>query len=76
MNMILFQVSLNSDPLKKKTTENTMSHLYFNEDCDHSEENRSDNEDFHSTILHHRNKLNIFALHLLIYYIKDQSRKS
>ena len=54
MNMILFQVSLNFDPVKKTTTENTMSHLYFNEDCDHSEENRSDNEDFNSTILHHK----------------------
>ena len=54
MNMILFQVSLNLDPVKKKTTENAMSHLYFNEDCDHSEENRSDNEDFNSTILHHK----------------------
>ena len=37
-----------------------MSHLYFNEESDHSEGNTSDNEDFRSTILHHRKKLNIF----------------
>ena len=28
-----------------------MSDLYFNEEMDYSEENTSDNEDFHSTIL-------------------------
>ena len=47
-----------------------MSHLYFNEESDHSEEITSDNEDFRSTILHHRKTLDIFTLHLLIYYIQ------
>ena len=40
--MIIFQVSLNFD-LAKKNTENTMSHLYFNEESDYSEENTCDN---------------------------------
>ena len=31
-------------------TENTMSHLYFNEDNDYSEENTFENEVFRSTI--------------------------
>ena len=30
---------------------NTVSHLYFNKEDDYSEENRSENEDFLSTIL-------------------------
>ena len=38
--MIVFQVSLNFDPVKKNT-ENTMSHLHFNEENDYSEENTS-----------------------------------
>ena len=32
-------------------TDNTMSDLYFNEESNYSEENTSDNEDFHPTIL-------------------------
>ena len=53
MNMILFQVSLNLDPVKdnlvssvlgtrvsERNTENTMSHLYFSEESDYSEENK------------------------------------
>ena len=36
-----------------------MSHLYFNEESDYSEENTFDNEVFRSTILHHRQELNI-----------------
>ena len=40
--MIIFQVSLNFD-LAKKNTENRMSHLYFNEESDYSEENTYDN---------------------------------
>ena len=39
-----------------------MSHLYFNEESDNSEENTCDNEVFRPTILHHRKKLNIFTL--------------
>ena len=39
-----------------------MSHLYFNEESDYSEENICGNEGFLSTILHHRKKLNIFTL--------------
>ena len=35
----------------ERDTENTMSDLYFNEESDYSEENTSDNEDFHPTIL-------------------------
>ena len=30
-----------------------MPDLYFNEESDYSEENTSDNEDFHSTIFNH-----------------------
>ena len=33
-----------------RNTENKMSHLYFNEDNDYSEENTCENEIFHSTI--------------------------
>ena len=47
-----------------------MSHLYFNEESDYSEENIHANEVFRSTILHHTKKLNIFTLQLLIYYIQ------
>ena len=39
-----------------------MSHLYFNEESDYSRENRCDNEAFHASILHHREKLNLFTL--------------
>ena len=49
-SMIVLQVSLNFDPAIN--TEITVSDLYFNEESDYSEENTSDNEDFHSTILH------------------------
>ena len=48
-SMIVLQVSLNFDPAIN--TENTVSDLYFNEESDYSEENTSDNEDFHSTII-------------------------
>ena len=51
----------------EKKTENTMSHLYFNEESDYSEEIICNNEVFRSTIVHHRTKL--FTLQLLIYYI-------
>ena len=47
--MSVLQVSLNFDPAIN--TENTVSDLYFNEESDYSEENTSDNEDFHFTIL-------------------------
>ena len=53
-----------------------MSHLYFNEESDYSEENTCDNEVFCTTILHHRRKVNIFTLQLSIYYIQYQNRKS
>ena len=46
-----------------------MSHLYFNEASDYSEENTSRNVDFRTTILHHRKKLKIFTLQVRIYYI-------
>ena len=51
--MIVFQVALNFDPVKKKKKkkENMMSHLYFNEESNYSEENTYDNEVFRSTIL-------------------------
>ena len=45
--VIVFQV-LNFDPVT--VILNTMSHLYFNEDSDYSEENTSENEVFRSTI--------------------------
>ena len=48
-SMSVLQVSLNFDPAIN--TENTVSDLYFNEESDYSEENTSDNEDFHFTIL-------------------------
>ena len=41
--VIVFQVLLNFDALKKNT-ENAMSHLYFNEESDYSEENTCGNE--------------------------------
>ena len=41
-----------------------MSHAYFNEHSDCSEENSSDNEVFYSTIPRNRNKLNIFTLQI------------
>ena len=47
-----------------------MSHLYFNEESDYSEENTCEKEVFRSTILHHRKKLNIFTPQMLIYYIQ------
>ena len=47
-----------------------MSHLYFNEESDYSEEKTCDNEAFCSTIFYHTEKLNIFTLQLLIYYIQ------
>ena len=53
-----------------------MSHLYFNEESNYSEENTYDNEVFCSTILQHRKKLNILTLQLLIYYIQFLNRKS
>ena len=43
----------------ERITENTVSHLNFNEESDYSEESTCDNEDFRSTIFHHRKKLNI-----------------
>ena len=75
--MIVFQVALNFDPVKKKKKkENMISHLYFNEESNYSEENTYDNEVFRSTILQHRKKLNILTLQLLIYYIQFLNRKS
>ena len=53
-----------------------MSQLYFNEESDYSKENTCHNEDFCTTILHHRKILNIFTLQLLIYYIQYWNRKS
>ena len=41
-----------------------MSHLYFNEESDYSDENTCDNEIFCSIILHHKRKLNIFTVQL------------
>ena len=38
-----------------------MSHLYFIEESDYSEENTGENEVFRSTIFHYRKKLNIFT---------------
>ena len=40
-----------------------MSHLYFNEESDYSEENTCDKE------VQHRKKLNIFTIQLPIYYL-------
>ena len=47
-----------------------MSHLYFNEKSDYSEENTSDNEVFRSTIFQQRKKLNIFTVQLPISYMQ------
>ena len=54
----------------EKYIENTMPHLYFNEESDYSKENTCDIEVFCTTILHCRKKLNIFTLQLPIYYIQ------
>ena len=51
----------------ERSTENTMSHLYFNEESDCFKENTCDYEVFRSNILHDRKKLNILTLHLPIY---------
>ena len=56
--MIVFQVFIKFWS-SERNTENTMSHLYLNEESDHSEENTCKNEVFWSSILHHRKKLNI-----------------
>ena len=48
-----------------------MSHLHFNEESDYSEENTCGKEVFRSTLLHHRKKLSIFTLQLVIYYNLD-----
>ena len=50
-----------------------MSHLDFNEEGDHFNENTCENEVFRSTI---KRKLNIFTPQLLIYYIQYENRKS
>ena len=47
-----------------------MTHSYFNEESDYSEENTYGNEVFCSTTLHHRKKLNISAVQLTTYYIQ------
>ena len=76
--MIFFQVSLNFDPLKEVLK--MRCRIYWG----YSEENASDNEDFHSTIFRPfafepeqkkrvvmramRKKLNIFTLQLPVYY--------
>ena len=50
--MIVFQVFIKFSS-NERITENTMSHLYFNEESDYSAENTCENEVFHSAILHH-----------------------
>ena len=55
----------------ERNTENTLSHLYFNEESDYSEENACDNEIFRSTILRYRKKLNIFTPELPIFYMQQ-----
>ena len=52
----------------EKKTENTMSHLCFNEESDYSAEIICNNEVFRSTILHHRKTL--CTLQLLIYFMQ------
>ena len=47
-----------------------MSNLYFNEEGNYSEENTCGNEEFRATILHHRQKLNVFTPEMPIYYIQ------
>ena len=59
--MIIFQVFIKFSS-SERITKNTMSHLYFNEKSDYSEENTCENEVFLSTILHHRRKLNYSRL--------------
>ena len=54
----------------ERSTENTIWHLYFNEESDYSEGNTRDNDVFRSTILHLRKKLNIYTIQLLICYIQ------
>ena len=48
--MIIFQVFITFCSIERNI-ENRMSHLYFNEDSDYSEENTYENEVFRSTIL-------------------------
>ena len=55
----------------ERNTENTMSHLYFNEESDAAKYMWK-----WSLSLHHGKKLNIFTPQLLIYYIQYENRKS
>ena len=60
--MIVFQVFIKFWSTEW-STENTMSHLYLNEESDNPEEIRS-------TILHNRKKLNMLTSQLPIYYMQ------
>ena len=46
-----------------------ISNSYLNKEGDYSEETTTDNDVFHSAILYHRKKLNIFMPQMLINYI-------
>ena len=64
--MIVFQV-FTKFWCSDRNIENTMSHLYLNEESDYSEENTCENKVFRCSIFHHRKKLNIFTLQLPIF---------
>ena len=57
----MFQVCIKFSS-SERITENTMLHLYFNEESHYSEENTCKNEVFNSTILHQTKKLNYLRL--------------
>ena len=62
---MVFQ-ELHFDPVKKNT-ENTMSHLYFNEESNYSEENTCKNEVFCSTTERNLNLLTLQLIHYIQY---------
>ena len=82
--MIVFQVSLNFNPVKEIL--NIRCQVYINEESGYSEENTSDNEDFCATIFQpfqfeseekktcgneSHEKINIFTLQLSMCYILE-----
>ena len=67
---IVFQASLNFDPVKEILKYNVTFTFQLNEESDFSEENTCNNEVFPSTILHHRQKLNIpFSCRFITYSV-------
>ena len=63
--LIVFQVFIKFRS-SERNTENTMSHLYLNEESDHSEENTCKNEVFRSTIEKTKHASAVDLLHTVL----------